>query len=76
VLIQPHLAPCKLLVFQGEPYNDEDFMAAVGICMERIRKFNPEVYGYKYAPELAPRMQLEPWGWRGYIEMQPVMSIK
>jgi len=70
------LAPCKLLVFQGEPYNDEDFMAAVGICMEHILKFNPEVYGYKYAPELAPRMQLEPWGWRGYIEMQPVISIK
>ncbi|MEI7833773.1 MAG: AraC family transcriptional regulator, partial [bacterium] len=48
------LAPCKLLVFQGEPYNDEEFGAAVGSCMERIRKFNPEVYGYQYADELAP----------------------
>jgi len=69
------LAPCKLLVFQGEPYNDEDFGAAVGICMERIDKFNPEVYGFQYADELAPRMQLAPMGWRGYIEMRPVRSI-
>jgi AraC family transcriptional regulator len=70
------LAPCKLLIFQGEPYNDEDFETAVGICMERIAKFNPEVYGYQYAPELAPRMQLSPLGWRGYIEMHPVKGMK
>lgn len=69
------LAPCKLLVFQGEPYKDEDFQAAVGICMERISSFNPEVYGYQYAPELAPKMQLSPQGWRGYIEMLPVKSM-
>jgi hypothetical protein len=41
------LEPCKLLVFQGEPYNDDDFQTEVGACMERIEKFNPEVYGYK-----------------------------
>ena len=69
------LVPCKLLVFQGEPYNDEEFGAAVGICMERIDKFNPEVYGYQYADELAPKMQLAPMGWRGYIEMRPIRSI-
>jgi len=69
------LAPCRLLVFQGEPYKDEDFETAVGVCMERIKTFNPEVYGYKYAPELAPRMQLSPQGWRGYIEMMPVVNI-
>lgn len=69
------LAPCKFIVFQGEPYNDEDFSTAVGLCMERIEKFNPEVYGYKYAPEMAPRMQLAPQGWRGYIEMRPVRKV-
>lgn len=70
------LEPCKLLVFQGEPYDDEYYQEAVGQCMERIGKFNPEVYGYEYAQELAPRMQLAPMGWRGYIEMRPVRSIK
>ena len=70
------LEACKLLVFQGEPYDDKHFMDAVGQCMDRIKKFNPEVYGYRYAPELAPRMQLAPMGWRGYIEMYPVVSVK
>jgi len=70
------LEPCKLLVFQGEPYDDKDFENAINICTERICKFNPEVYGYKYAPELAPKMQLKPWGWRGYIEMYPIVSVK
>jgi len=71
-----NLEPCKLLVFQGEPYDDEDFMDAVGQCMDRIKKFNPEVYGYQHAPELAPKMQLVPLGWRGYIEMYPVVSAE
>lgn len=70
------LEPCKLLVFQGEPYDDEDFQNAVGVCMERIGKFNPEVYGYRYAAELAPRMQLAPMGWRGYIELWPVREMR
>ena len=69
------LAPCQLLVFQGEPYDDKDFGKAVGVCMERIGKFNPEVYGYEYADELAPRMQLVPLGWRGYIEMRPIRRV-
>ena len=67
-----NLESCKFLVFQGEPYNDDDFQTEVGVCMERIEKFNPEVYGYKYAPTMAPKMQLQPLGWRGYIEMRPV----
>ena len=69
------LEPCKMLVFQGEPYDDEQYQDAVGICMEQIEKYNPEVYGYRYADELAPKMQLAPMGWRGYIEMRPVVKI-
>lgn len=69
------LASCKLIVFQGEPYDDADYQTAVGVCMERIASFNPEVYGFAYAPELAPRMQLAPQGWRGYIEMLPVREL-
>ena len=70
------LEACKMLVFQGEPYDDEYYQDAVGACMERIEKYNPEVYGYQYADELAPKMQLAPMGWRGYIEMRPVREIR
>ncbi len=69
------LPACQMMVFQGEPYDDEIFEEAVGMCMEQIKHFNPEVYGYEWAPELAPRMQLAPEGWRGYIEMLPVRRI-
>jgi AraC-like DNA-binding protein len=70
------LLPCRLLVFQGEPYKDEEFDKAVLGCMEKIDTFNPQVYGYEWAPELAPRMQLSPEGWRGYIELRPVETCK
>ncbi|MCL1885900.1 MAG: AraC family transcriptional regulator [Dehalococcoidia bacterium] len=66
------LPACKMLVFQGEPFKDEDFETAIGALWEACGKFNPEAYGYEYAPELAPRMQLSPEGWRGYIEMRPI----
>ena len=70
------LEPCKLIVFQGEPYLDENYEEAGLGCMKLIEKFNPEVYGYQFADEIAPKMQLEPSGWRGYIEMRPIREIK
>lgn len=69
------LPKCKMLVFQGEPYEDEKFEEAIGAMWEKVEEFNPKVYGYEYAPELSPRMQLSPQGWRGYIEMRPVREI-
>ena len=70
-----NLEPCKLMIFQGEPYKDEEFDKAVLGCMEKIDVFNPKIYGYSFAPELAPRMQLRPEGWRGYIELRPVRKF-
>lgn len=66
------LEPCLYIIFQGEPYDDVKFMDEVGNCMERIEKFNPEVYGYEYDEEIAPRFQFAPNGWRGYIEGRAV----
>lgn len=70
------LPPCKMLVFQGEPYDDSVYDEAIGELWERIEKFNPEVYGYTYDYENQPRMQLEPQGWRGYIELHPIKEKK
>jgi AraC-like DNA-binding protein len=70
------LPPCKMLVFQGQPYSDEQFAEAVGDAMAHIEKFSPEVYGYRYAPELAPKMQFSPQGWRGYIELRPIVKAQ
>lgn len=64
-----------MMVFQGEPYQDEDFQQAIGEVWQHIDKFNPEIYGYQWAPELAPRFQLAPMGYRGYIEARPVEKV-
>ncbi len=69
------LSPCKYLIFQGEPYNDEKYEEAVGTCMGNIAKFNPEVYGFAFDDNIAPKFQLAPMGWRGYIEGRPVKEI-
>lgn len=69
------LSPCKMMIFQGEPYDDEDFMAEIGDVWKHIEKFDPSLYGYQWAPEDAPRFQLEPMGYRGYIEARPVKAL-
>lgn len=69
------LPPCKLMVFQGEVYNDDDFMDEIGEVWRHIEKFNPSIYGYEWAPEAAPRFQLAPMGYRGYIEARPVKAV-
>jgi AraC family transcriptional regulator len=69
------LPPCKVMIFQGEPYEDEKFEEAIGSLWEVMKKYNPELYGFKWVDEDAPRFQLEPRGYRGYIEGRPVREI-
>jgi AraC-like DNA-binding protein len=69
------LPPCTMMVFQGEPYDDTDFMAEIDAIWEHVKRFDPTVYGYQWAPEAAPRFQLAPMGYRGYIEAYPVNTI-
>ncbi|KUG02446.1 right origin-binding protein [hydrocarbon metagenome] len=69
------LPPCKMMVFQGEPYDDEKFMEAIQNLWEIMKKYNPETYGFQWADEDAPRFQLAPMGYRGYIEARPVKHI-
>lgn len=68
------LPACKMLIFQGPPYNDDDFQDAIGDLWRYTENYNPEIYGYKW-DDVAPRFQLAPMGYRGYIEGRPVKSI-
>lgn len=70
------LPPCTMMVFQGEPYDDENFGEAIDEIWKHIDKFDPSIYGYKWTPETAPRFQLAPMGYRGYIEARPVEKDK
>jgi len=69
------LSPCKMMVFQGQSYDDEKFEDAISEIWEVINNFNPELYGFSWAVEDGPRFQLEPMGYRGYIEARPVRQI-
>lgn len=49
------LEECIMLFFQSEPYEDEnDFCAAIESTYAAIEKYHPELYGYRFAYDLAP----------------------
>ena len=68
------LPKCKYIMFQGEPFEEENFDEAIYQVWDAIKKYNPESIGYAW-DDNNPRIQLEPIGTRGYIELHPVKSI-
>ena len=65
------LPAAKYLMFQGEPFAEEHFGTAIEEVQAAIKKYDPSVIGYKWDSE-NPRIQLEPIGSRGYIELLAV----
>lgn len=55
------------LMFQGEPFAEEEFGTAIEQVQDAIKKYDPSIIGYKW-DKSNPRIQLEPIGTRGYIE--------
>ena len=68
------LPKCKYLMFQGEPFEEENFEEAISDVWGAIEKYDPSIIGYNW-DKSNPRIQLEPIGTRGYIELLPVKSI-
>ncbi len=49
------LPECTMLYFQSEPYDkEEDFCRAIESTYAAISKYNPALYGYKVAYDIAP----------------------
>ena len=65
------LQKCKYLMFRGEPFAEENFEDAIREVWTAIEKYDPCVVGYDW-DKSNPRIQLEPIGTRGYIELLPV----
>ena len=68
------LPNCKYMMFQGEPFAEEDFEEAILQMWDAIKKYHPETVGYCWDTS-NPRIQLEPIGARGYIELHPVKNF-
>lgn len=69
------LPACKMMVFQGPPYDDKDFESAIASLWDVMNTYRPETYGFKWADDDGPRFQLRPEGYRGYIEGRPVRPV-
>lgn len=66
------LLEADYLMFQGEPFEEEDYCEAIDAVQQSIDKYDPLVIGYEWDKK-NPRIQLEPRGERGYIELLPVL---
>ena len=65
------LPAATYLLFRGEPFAEENYEAAIGEIWEAEKKYDPAFIGYEW-DRSNPRIQLEPVGERGYIELVPV----
>lgn len=68
------LGAAKYLMFQGEPFAEEEYCEAITAVQQAVEKYDPSVVGLKWDRE-NPRTQLEPVGTRGYIELYPVCPM-
>lgn len=68
------LPEAEYMMFQGEPFEERDYCAAIEGVQEAIKRFDPKSRGYKWDTN-NPRIQLEPIGKRGYIEMLAVKPL-
>lgn len=68
------LPEAEYLMFQGQPFREEDYCAAIQAVQQAMDGYDPSVIGYQWDDE-NPRIQLEPRGERGYIELRAVKRM-
>ena len=70
-----HLPEADYLLFQGQPFREEDYCEAIQAVQQAMDGYDPAVVGYRWDDE-NPRIQLEPRGQRGYIELRAVRRVQ
>lgn len=65
------LPECDYLMFQGEPFDEENYCEAITAVRQSMEKYSPSVIGCEWNTD-EPKIQLEPIGERGYIEMKAI----
>lgn len=65
------LPAAKYLMFQGEPFMEEEYEQAIMDIWDAEKKYDPSLIGYEW-DNSNPKIQLEPVGTRGYIELMPI----
>lgn len=65
------LPAAKYLMFQSEPFEEENYCQAIEEVWDAMKKYDPSVIGCQW-DESNPRIQLEPIGTGGYIELAAI----
>ncbi|MCR1840646.1 helix-turn-helix domain-containing protein [Murimonas intestini] len=65
------LPAARYLMFKGEPFKEEEYCQAIEEIQKAVEKYDPQEIGASW-DESNPRIQLEPVGSRGYIELWPI----
>lgn len=65
------LPAAKYLMFKGEPFEEADYGQAIEEVQSAIEKYDPCIINAQWDKE-NPRIQLEPIGTRGYMELLPI----
>ena len=68
------LPEAEYLVFQGEPFLEENYCGAIEAVQAAADKYDPYLIQYQW-DHRNPRIQLEPRGERGYIELRAVCPL-
>lgn len=69
------LPEAEYLMGQGEPFKEEDYCEAILAVQNAMDRYDPSIIRYEW-DNSNPRIQLEPLGERGYIELRAVKPIK
>lgn len=69
------LPEADYLLFRGEPFAEENFAEAIDEIWKAEKTYDPGFIGYEW-DDKNPRIQLEPVGSRGYIELVPLKKIQ
>ena len=69
------LPAAQFIMFQGEPFQEENYAEAITAVQTAMNKYDPTTIGY-CIDEDNPRIQLEPRGNRGYIELLAVKPVR
>ena len=69
------LPAAKYMMFQGERFSEEDYCEAIEALQTAMDRYDPALIGYTWDEE-NPRIQLEPRGDRGYIELRAIRVIQ
>lgn len=58
-------------MFQGQSFREEDYCEAIAAVQQAMNQYDPAIIGFQW-DDTNPRIQLEPRGTRGYVELRAI----